>query len=387
MTSDLVNANDVTWGRSAERITCRSLTGAVIYDDTLDHWHNAVCRLLGLSDERAQQWVEASAASAPDGRTFDSLETDERLSALAAGARRVFGMDDDATEAWAPELFAGMWALDEPVDCVWGRGIRSDASVAVVGSKHLGHGILVRAPECGGGAVPQTVYEEKYFESGDRGVSYGYGDYPGQIGWRLEKSARQMRQLEGIALWAGTPFSSRTRILDVGSSYGYFRKIASDRGFEHVGVDVSRHAAEAARSRFGFETSVGTLPDFAARGPAPFDVITMFDTLEHLADPVAEVRTAAGLLKPGGLLAVRTPNLLAVEFDVFGRYYHSLKMEHLHYFSGRSLCRCFELAGVPPQFLTTEAHLLTGFLGTAAVHSHARTLRGSDLLAVGQKSD
>ena len=378
-----MNAPALIWQRSVDRITCVANGGDVIFDDSVDHWQNAVCRLLGWNDDTVRAWIEASVAAAPAGRKFSSLCVDEKITALATGARCLFDGRSESASGLEPQTFAGLNVLDQTVDRIWVRGMRDDPGVAVVGSGALGHGILVRTPENGGGAVPPTVYEEDYFEGGIHGT--GYGDYRAQMAWRLEKSARQWRQLEGIALWAGRPFSRETRVLDVGSGYGYFRKVAADHGYAHVGVDVSRHAAEVAHHEFGFETFVGSLAEFAARGSAGFDLITLFDTIEHVTNPVTELRAAATLLNPEGLLAVRTPNLEAVELEVFGRFYHSLKMEHVHYFSGRSICHGFEMAGLIPRFLTTEAHLLTGVLGEAAVQTHARTLRGSDLLAVGQR--
>ena len=68
----------------------------------------------------------------------------------------------------------------------------------------------------------------------------------------------------------------------------------------------------------GFRVSdfVGTLAEFAAQTGARHDVITLFDTIEHVGDPEAFLRVVAGLLAPGGLCVLRTPNLRALELDV-----------------------------------------------------------------------
>lgn len=61
-----------------------------------------------------------------------------------------------------------------------------------------------------------------------------------------------------------------------------------------------------------------------------------------------------------------------------------LKLEHLHYFSITSLSHFLWRAGLSLAFITTESHLLRGWLGSA-LEVFGREQRGSDLLAVGWK--
>lgn len=62
----------------------------------------------------------------------------------------------------------------------------------------------------------------------------------------------------------------------------------------------------------------------------------MFDLIEHLADPERFLEQVAFVLRPGGVLTVKTPNLDCPEAEVFGPHYHSLKREHLAYLSADS---------------------------------------------------
>jgi 2-polyprenyl-3-methyl-5-hydroxy-6-metoxy-1,4-benzoquinol methylase len=133
-----------------------------------------------------------------------------------------------------------------------------------------------------------------------------------------------------------------------------------------------------AEDLFGFPSFVGELEAYV---PAhTFHVITMWDVLEHVADPVSLVKRARSLLLPGGVLFLRTPNLDALERQVFGSRYHSFKAEHLFYFGPDSLVEVLERAGFRVAFLTTESHLLQGFF-LDRVHGWARLLRGSDFFA------
>jgi SAM-dependent methyltransferase len=121
-------------------------------------------------------------------------------------------------------------------------------------------------------------------------------------------------------------------------------------------VEVSAFAAARARERTGCEVFCGRLED-APFGSAAFDVITMWDLLEHLPEPLQGLETARRLLKPSGLLLVNTPNenslLRQVARGLYrgsrgfittpvNRLYHRY---HLHYFAAETLSLLFRRAG------------------------------------------
>jgi 2-polyprenyl-3-methyl-5-hydroxy-6-metoxy-1,4-benzoquinol methylase len=138
------------------------------------------------------------------------------------------------------------------------------------------------------------------------------------------------------------------------------------------------------RSLFGFSTFLGDLDAFAAQSSDRFDVVTMWDVLEHVADPQGMLETAWALLRPGGALFVHTPNIDALERRVFGGWYHSFKPEHLVYFGPQGLVEVAHAAGFTMEFLATDAHLLRGFVGPQ-VDRFARLLQGSDMFAAAVK--
>ncbi len=80
---------------------------------------------------------------------------------------------------------------------------------------------------------------------------------------------------------------------------------------------------------------------------------------------------------------IRTPSLDAAELKVFGSDYHSFKLEHLHVFSPESLAFMLSAAGLSPSFMTTESHMLRGFLGDRTSVLGA-SLQGSDIFCAAQ---
>lgn len=80
-----------------------------------------------------------------------------------------------------------------------------------------------------------------------------------------------------------------------------------DRGWRLRVVEVSRHAAETARARWGFDVTVSRIEDYECP-PGTFDFIKLGHVIEHLADPARAVRRLAAMLRPGGVILVDTDN-------------------------------------------------------------------------------
>ena len=98
------------------------------------------------------------------------------------------------------------------------------------------------------------------------------------------------------------------RLLDVGCAVGSFLQIVkADGQWQCQGVEISEYAANLAAKRLGIDVFAGTLK--AADYPdESFDVVTMWDILEHMDASLTEMREVARILKPGGVLLVNTPN-------------------------------------------------------------------------------
>jgi SAM-dependent methyltransferase len=103
------------------------------------------------------------------------------------------------------------------------------------------------------------------------------------------------------------------------------------------GVEINGEVAEFARRRYGIDIVPGTL-EAVAYPAAFFDAVTMWDVLEHLHDPSATLREIHRILKPGGILVVRVPNLASWDATLFGRYWAGLDApRHLYVFSPTTL--------------------------------------------------
>jgi 2-polyprenyl-3-methyl-5-hydroxy-6-metoxy-1,4-benzoquinol methylase len=127
------------------------------------------------------------------------------------------------------------------------------------------------------------------------------------------------------------------RLLDVGCSTGIFLAAARDRGWIVDGIEASDWAVSLARERFGLEQIRQGFVEDIEFEPASFDVITLWDVLEHVHSPTGVLDRLNGWLKPGGLLFVNVPNVESTAAAVLRRWWPLLLREHLWYFSPRTL--------------------------------------------------
>ncbi|MCC6176267.1 MAG: methyltransferase domain-containing protein [Chloroflexi bacterium] len=133
------------------------------------------------------------------------------------------------------------------------------------------------------------------------------------------------------------------RLLDVGCHLGLFLEVAREHAWDVSGVEPSRWSVERARER-GLDVRHGTL-ETVHLPEASFDVVTMWDVIEHLSDPLAELRQMHRVLKPNGLLAISTMNVDALFPRLAGRRWPWYMQMHLVYFSRRSLHNMLAKAG------------------------------------------
>ena len=125
------------------------------------------------------------------------------------------------------------------------------------------------------------------------------------------------------------------RLLDVGCYTGVFLERAQRRGWEVTGLEPSQWAAGVARSR-GLNVLEGLLAENNLP-PESFDVVTVWDAIEHFGDPRAEIDRLAHLLKPGGLLALSTMDVESGFARLLGPRWPWFMRMHLYYFSPDTL--------------------------------------------------
>jgi len=140
------------------------------------------------------------------------------------------------------------------------------------------------------------------------------------------------------------PYRGEGKLLDFGcGAAGYVAKMAA-AGWDAQGMDMSAQAVEAGRNA-GLTIHQGTLPGSDLGGQL-FDVVTMWQAIEHVPSPTRTLSAINDILKPGGRLLVVCPQFDSRAADKFGACWYALDLpRHLTHFTRATLQAQIESAG------------------------------------------
>jgi len=135
-----------------------------------------------------------------------------------------------------------------------------------------------------------------------------------------------------------------TSLLDVGCAQGFFLFNASKVGYTTKGVELSQDAVAYAKREFGLD--VEAKPFEQLRFPEnSFDVVTLWQVLEHLPYPLTTLKEIHRLLKPRGLLVVSTPNIEGIPAKILRKRWWDIKRLHINQFTTKTLMDILQNAG------------------------------------------
>ncbi|MBE20654.1 MAG: hypothetical protein CL481_00450 [Acidobacteria bacterium] len=194
---------------------------------------------------------------------------------------------------------------------------------------------LVRCQRCGLQYVSPRLRLESILEGYSSAVDE---DFVSQVGARERTFERCLDLVEAHA-------GPRGRILDVGTAGGSFLHVAQHRGWQVAGCEPSRWLCTWAQEHYGLRISPGTVFDMKEDENGSFDVVTLWDVLEHVPDPKGLLVECRRLLKPGGLLVVNYPDIGSWIARVMGRKWVFLLSVHLYYFTSATIQRLLHQAG------------------------------------------
>lgn len=193
---------------------------------------------------------------------------------------------------------------------------------------------LVRCRRCG----------LEYVSPRLRGVvivdSYASGEdpqYVSQLQARERTFNRALTRIERLT-------RARGRVLDVGTAAGAFLAVARARGWSVDGCEPNRWLAAWGSRHYGLQIRPGELFD-QDLPRCSFDLVTLWDVIEHTPDPSRVIEHIAQLLTPGGLLVVNYPDRGSWLARVLGRNWPFLSSVHLYYFTRRTVTRLLSAHG------------------------------------------
>lgn len=183
----------------------------------------------------------------------------------------------------------------------------------------------------------------------------GYSDvqdtvYQEEIEGRVKTFRRNLRHL--------ARHKQKGELLDVGSSIGVFLSEARKQGWDVYGIEPSAWCAAQGKKLFHLDIRQGTSHDLKKIG-RKFDVVTLWDVLEHVDDPLTTLRDCRDVLKEDGVFAFSTVDIGSMYARLLGRRWPWLMKMHIYYFDKKSIKKYLEKAGLELLEIRTYKHTVS----------------------------
>jgi len=159
-----------------------------------------------------------------------------------------------------------------------------------------------------------------------------------------DEAAGRSRNFLGILKQLEALVPGKGPIFDVGAATGILLDLARSRGWQPDGIDPSAWAVGVASAKYGLDLRHG--PFESAQLPEDsYAAVTMVDFIEHTPIPFEAARKANRILRPGGVLALVTPDIHSASARLAGGSWWHLRPAHLAFFSRASLASLLGRAG------------------------------------------
>jgi SAM-dependent methyltransferase len=178
------------------------------------------------------------------------------------------------------------------------------------------------------------------------GAGASPANYEAVVGQRVQYFQKRIEKAEAIL-----DRKVELSILDYGAATGEFVALASARGHEVVGIELSDDARAAAQKRLGVEL---LSPDQGIELTAEFDVIHMNHVLEHMVNPLAHLQWCRRRLRAGGILVLEVPQQFDNDLDrarralgVGGKQcrFDAYSLHHTYFFDRQTMGLLLRTAG------------------------------------------
>ncbi|MDA5195132.1 class I SAM-dependent methyltransferase [Govanella unica] len=168
--------------------------------------------------------------------------------------------------------------------------------------------------------------------------AYGAGEVDGyfDVNRRRAVATMEVDYLEELGLSG--------QLLDIGCGDGIFSVTAAARGFDVIGLDVALPPSLLTEgSVASYALLRGTTDDLPTG--LSFDVVTLWDVIEHVESPAGLIEAAKSRLKPGGWLVIETGNFESADRVEGGNEWWCWQKDHRWYFTPKVLHRILEAQG------------------------------------------
>lgn len=168
---------------------------------------------------------------------------------------------------------------------------------------------------------------------------YSEGDDPVFVSQVKAREKTFQNQLKVIERYA-----KKGNLLDIGTAGGSFLYIAKNKGWNVSGCEPNKWLVKWAKENYKIDINQGTLFEQKYKNNS-FDVVTLWDVIEHTSDPLKVLQKCNLLLKNDGILVVNYPDIGSWIARLMKRKWLFLTSVHLYYFNRRTIEIILKKAG------------------------------------------
>ena len=217
---------------------------------------------------------------------------------------------------------------------------------------------LVKCKNCGmiyeNPRFPEAVILKSYMSSQE-------GGHDSQYLMRIESFYRALHSLQSYL-----PPKGGT-ILDIGTAGGAFLEASKRFGYKATGLEPSDFLVEQGKKR-GLQIEKGTIENLPFEQES-FDLVCLWDVIEHLTHPKEALLKIKPLLKNGGVLLINYPDIGTRMASIAGRRFWWLLSVHLHYFTRDTIKKICSFSGFEAFYFRRYWQTLEfGYLEEMAIH-------------------
>ena len=218
-------------------------------------------------------------------------------------------------------------------------------------SNVVGNDQIVRCKNCGLKYVNPRLSGEK--------IVIGYSEGSDEL-FISQAKGRELTFKKSLRLIE--KYSDKGKILDIGTAGGSFLKVARDNGWIVEGIEPNKWLCGWGLKNYGIKIRQGTLFDKKNKFKSEeFDVITLWDVLEHVTNPKETLQECNRITKKNGLLVVNYPDIGSFVAKSMGKRWVFLLSVHLFYFDRKTIKKILNETGF--EVIKIKKHFQTLSLG------------------------
>jgi len=153
----------------------------------------------------------------------------------------------------------------------------------------------------------------------------------------IEQIENKKRYFKNIINKLSNIITSQDDVLEIGSYYGAFGSQIKEKVKNYTGLELSTHASKYAKNNFNLNIENKSIFTFFENSSKKFDIIFMFDVIEHLDNPNEVIKLCSKNLKDNGKIIISTMNMNSIFAKVTKSYYPWIIPMHKFYFTDHSI--------------------------------------------------